>query len=79
MPDPRLGERVAAYVRLRPGSELTMEQVTELFGTAGVAKQKTPERLITLDEFPYTPTGKIKKFELRDRVRAMVSEEAERK
>lgn len=56
-----------------------MEQVTELFGTAGVAKQKTPERLITLDEFPYTPTGKIKKFELRDRVRAMVSEEAERK
>lgn len=62
---PRLGETVAAAVTLRPGAVLTMEDVAEHFAAAGVARQKTPERLEVVSEFPRTPSGKVKKFELR--------------
>jgi non-ribosomal peptide synthetase component E (peptide arylation enzyme) len=35
------------------------------FAAAGVAKQKTPERLELVGELPRTASGKVKKFELR--------------
>ena len=37
---------------------------------AGLARQKWPEELRIVDEFPRTPSGKIKKFALRERLRA---------
>jgi non-ribosomal peptide synthetase component E (peptide arylation enzyme) len=44
-------------------------QTIEHFRNAGVARQKTPERLEVVDAFPRTAAGKVKKFELRDRLR----------
>ena len=70
MPDPMLGERVCAYVVLRPGAGLTLEDVRRHFAEAGVARQKTPERIIVVDDLPRTPSGKVKKVELRERLRA---------
>jgi acyl-CoA synthetase (AMP-forming)/AMP-acid ligase II len=65
-PDPRLGEHGAAVVRLTPGHPLpTMEQLRDHFDRAGLAKQKWPEELQAVDEFPRTPSGKIQKFVLR--------------
>jgi acyl-CoA synthetase (AMP-forming)/AMP-acid ligase II len=69
-PDERYGERVCAFVTLRESAELSLETVKQHFAEAGVARQKTPERLEVVDEFPRTAAGKIKKFELRDRLRA---------
>lgn len=69
-PDERHGERVCAFVTLRESAELSLETVKRHFAEAGVARQKTPERLEIVDEFPRTAAGKIKKFELRDRLRA---------
>jgi non-ribosomal peptide synthetase component E (peptide arylation enzyme) len=70
MPDAQLGERVCAFVIMRPGATLTLEGVRAHFAAAGIARQKTPERLIVVDELPRTPSGKVKKLELRAQLRA---------
>lgn len=69
MPDEKYGEKVCAFIRLNPGMDLDLERVRRFFLEAGVARQKTPERLIVISDFPRTPAGKIKKFELRARLR----------
>jgi acyl-CoA synthetase (AMP-forming)/AMP-acid ligase II len=66
-PHPRLGETVAIAVTLRAGASLDLDAVGAHFAAAGVARQKTPERLEIVDDFPRTPSGKVKKFELRKR------------
>jgi acyl-CoA synthetase (AMP-forming)/AMP-acid ligase II len=37
---------------------------------AGLARQKWPELVREVDDFPRTPSGKIQKFVLRERLRA---------
>ena len=37
---------------------------------AGLARPKWPEELRVVDEFPRTPSGKIRKFVLREALRA---------
>jgi cyclohexanecarboxylate-CoA ligase len=70
MPDPRLQERACACVILEPGvEEFTFEEMQQYLLGKGVAKQYWPERLEVLPEFPRTPSGKIRKFELRDQVK----------
>ena len=65
-PDARLGERAAAVVRLRgEGTAPSLEAVRDHLAAAGLARQKWPESLHVVDEFPRTPSGKVKKFELR--------------
>jgi len=69
MPDPLYGERACAFVILAPGAApIGLEEVRAHFVTAGVAKQKTPERVEVVAELPRTPAGKVKKFELRKRL-----------
>lgn len=68
--DERLGERVCAFVVLRHGAALTFEEVQAHFTAAGVARQKTPERVVFADELPRTPSGKVRKFALRERLEA---------
>jgi acyl-CoA synthetase len=70
-PDPRLGERACAFVRLRPGAIAPdLAGVAQHLDVAGLARQKWPEELRIVDDFPRTATGKIKKYVLRDALRA---------
>ena len=69
MPDERLGERVCAYVIVRAGTEFELTDAADHFTAEGVARQKTPERLIAVDELPRTSMGKVRKVELRRRLR----------
>jgi acyl-CoA synthetase (AMP-forming)/AMP-acid ligase II len=62
-PDSRYGERPWAFVTTR--AELTLEDVRRHFAAAGIARQKTPEGLTVLADFPRTAAGKIRKTELR--------------
>lgn len=64
-PDDRMGEVVRACVVLAPGASLTLDDVRDHFFGAGIAKQKTPERLSILAELPRNASGKILKHELR--------------
>ena len=67
-PDARLGEKVCAYLILEPGSSLTVETIRDyLVGTRDVAIQKVPERVVVVDDFPTTASGKIQKYLLRQR------------
>ena len=69
MPDPRYGEKVCAFVVPRVGVALDLAGVQGHFAAAGVARQKAPEALHLVDELPRTPSGKVRKGELRDRLR----------
>lgn len=71
MPAPRLGERACAFVTLRPGQDLDLARVTKFLAAEGVAKHFWPERLEVLSEMPRTPSGKTKKFELRERAKSL--------
>ncbi|MBV9411274.1 MAG: AMP-binding protein [Acidimicrobiia bacterium] len=73
-PDARLGEHACAFVRMLPGSvgtsgELTMEAVQSHLSAEGLGRQKWPEELRFVDDFPRTASGKVQKFVLRARVR----------
>ncbi|HEX9033424.1 MAG TPA: AMP-binding protein [Streptosporangiaceae bacterium] len=65
-PDLRLGEHVAAFVRVLPGRPApTMEHLRAHFEQAGLARPKWPEELHVLDDFPRTASGKVQKYILR--------------
>lgn len=66
-PDDRLGERGCAVV-VAAGTPPTLAELTGQLDAAGVARQFWPERLEIIDAMPRTPSGKIKKFVLRDRL-----------
>jgi cyclohexanecarboxylate-CoA ligase len=68
-PDARYGERVAVFVQLRSGAQLSLDDVREHFAAAGAARQKTPEHIEFVDEFPRSMSGKVRKVELRDRLK----------
>ncbi|HVM41598.1 MAG TPA: AMP-binding protein [Acidimicrobiia bacterium] len=69
-PDHRLGEHACAYLRLHAGAAPPdLDAVRQHFEAAGVARQKWPEEIRIVDDFPRTPSGKVKKFVLRERRR----------
>jgi len=61
------GERLAAFVVLRPGQELTEDEVKD-FVKANLARYKVPREVHLVDELPRNPTGKVLKRELRARL-----------
>ncbi|MGZ4705052.1 MAG: AMP-binding protein [Acidimicrobiales bacterium] len=69
-PDDRLGEHAAAVLRIREGTSApTLTEVREHLEAAGLARQKWPESLHLIDEFPRTPSDKVQKFRLRQELR----------
>jgi acyl-CoA synthetase (AMP-forming)/AMP-acid ligase II len=66
-PDPRLGERVVAYVQVAPNAHLTVPELQDLC-RANLARYKVPEEFHFVEDFPRTPMGKIRKKELRARL-----------
>ena len=70
-PDERLGEHACAFVRLTDESPgLDLADVRTAFTAAGLARQKWPEELKVVSELPRTPSGKVKKFVLREQLRS---------
>jgi non-ribosomal peptide synthetase component E (peptide arylation enzyme) len=75
MPHARLGETVCAYVVLKPGRALSFAELTASVAAAGVARQKYPERLVLVDSFPRTASGKVRKDRLRADIRERLQAE----
>ena len=65
VPDARYGEEICAWVKLRPGQQLTEQELRE-FCTGQIAHFKIPRYLRITTEFPMTVTGKVQKFKMRD-------------
>jgi acyl-CoA synthetase (AMP-forming)/AMP-acid ligase II len=71
MPDHRLGERACAFVVLRAGRQLGLDELLRfLRDERRLSVYKLPERLEIVDELPLNPAGKVKKFVLRQMVAA---------
>jgi fatty-acyl-CoA synthase len=62
-PDEKWGEVPCAFVELKPGFEVTQDELVA-FARSRLAGFKTPKRVV-FQELPKTSTGKIQKFELR--------------
>jgi acyl-CoA synthetase (AMP-forming)/AMP-acid ligase II len=72
VPDPRLGERVGAFV-VPDGPEPTLADLTGFLEREfRLAKQKLPEVLFVVRELPMTATGKVNKQALRARLSGTV-------
>jgi fatty-acyl-CoA synthase len=65
LPNERFGEEVCAFIRLKPGAELTEPELKE-FCRGRIAHFKVPRYVVFVDEYPTTVTGKIQKFKLRE-------------
>jgi cyclohexanecarboxylate-CoA ligase len=73
MPDERLGERGCLFVVLQPGAMLTFGEVVAHLVWHNAAKNYFPERLEIIPEMPRTASGKIQKYLLRERARALAA------
>jgi acyl-CoA synthetase (AMP-forming)/AMP-acid ligase II len=67
-PHPRLGEEPAAFVILRPGASGSDAELREFLQAEGVAPQKIPRIVVAVDDLPRTASGKVKKYELVERL-----------
>lgn len=65
MPHVRLGETACAYVVLRQGCSMNLEQMRAYLDEQRLARQKFPEQLFVVDVMPRTASGKILKHVLR--------------
>lgn len=64
-PDPIFGERVCAYVELRPGSDLTLDDIVEHLRSRSVSREWWPEHLVIVDALPRSSGGKVAKGDLK--------------
>jgi len=66
VPDEKWGERPKAFVVCRPGAEVS-ETVLIEHVRAHIARFKAPKAIEFVDALPRTSTGKVQKFELREK------------
>jgi acyl-CoA synthetase (AMP-forming)/AMP-acid ligase II len=71
MPSRETGEKGCAFVVLRPGQTIDLADIRRFLEGAGLARQKFPEHLVTVDELPRVPSGKVSKGVLRARAKAI--------
>ena len=62
-PDDKWGETPCAFLELRPGAQVTEEEIIA-FCRERLARYKCP-RTVVISEIPKTSTGKVQKFKLR--------------
>ena len=68
-PDEKWGETPCAFVELKPGQTVTADELID-WCRARLARYKCP-RHIVFAEIPKTSTGKVQKFALREKARAI--------
>lgn len=66
--DATYGERVCAFVVVRDGARFELADAADHFAACGLARQKTPERIVVVPELPRTASGKVQKHVLRARL-----------
>jgi HIP---CoA ligase len=65
-PDERLGEVGVAFVIPRPGSEIDPQELIS-WSRERMANYKVPRRVEVVDALPMNASGKVLKYELRER------------
>lgn len=65
VPSEKYGEEVMAFIRVKEGHTLTAESVKN-FCKGQITSFKIPKYIAFVDDYPYTASGKVQKFKLRD-------------
>ena len=65
LPDAKLGETVLAWIQLKPGVEVTEEEIRN-FCRGKIAYFKVPQYIRFVDTFPMTITRKVQKYLIRE-------------
>lgn len=65
VPDKKYGEEVMAFIRLKKGESLTLDELRE-YCEGRIAHYKIPRYMNIIDTYPMTASGKIQKFKLRE-------------
>lgn len=68
MPDAAMGEKMCAFVILKPNAQLQLGELVAFLLTKEIAKFKLPERLERLTEFPVSTFGKVSKKALGEQI-----------
>ena len=66
MPDKALGERICAYIKLKPGTALAFEELITYMKGIGASVLQLPERIEFIDAMPLTNVGKTDKKILKE-------------
>ena len=74
VPDPKFGEEVAAWIKLREGQTASEAEMRE-YCKGRLAHFKIPKYIRFVDEYPMTVTGKVQKYLIRE----SMAEELEQK
>jgi fatty-acyl-CoA synthase len=65
VPDPKFGEEVAAWIKLREGQTASEAEIRE-YCKGRLAHFKIPKYIRFVDEYPMTVTGKVQKYLIRE-------------
>jgi fatty-acyl-CoA synthase len=65
VPDEKYGEELCAWVKLRPGADLTAQDVRG-YCQGKIAHYKIPRYVHFTESFPMTVTGKVQKYKMRE-------------
>jgi fatty-acyl-CoA synthase len=65
VPDPKFGEEICAWIKMRPGSAPLDTAGIRAYAAGKLAHYKVPRYVRVVDEFPMTVTGKVRKVEMR--------------
>ena len=65
LPDQRLGEEIAAAIRLNSNATMAADEV-RAYCEGKLARFKMPRHIRFVESFPMTASGKVQKFKLRE-------------
>ena len=71
LPDEKWGERVTAVVQLRPGAEVSAEEL-RAFARERLGGVKAPKQVEVWPDLPRSKVGKVLKTEIKGRLRSDV-------
>ncbi|MBB6451348.1 fatty-acyl-CoA synthase [Geomicrobium halophilum] len=72
VPEPKYGEEIGAYVRVKEDQETTAEEIKE-FCRGSISHQKIPRYITFVDSYPMTASGKVQKYKLREQAKEIFS------
>jgi fatty-acyl-CoA synthase len=78
VPDPKYGEEVCAWIKLREGEQATDDEI-RAYCKGKIAHFKIPKVIRFVDSFPMTITGKVQKYVMREQMAAEMTDPVEAK
>ncbi|HME44876.1 MAG TPA: AMP-binding protein [Syntrophorhabdales bacterium] len=69
MPDKALGERICAYIQLKPGATLAFDELIAHLKSVGASVLQMPERIEFVESIPLTKVNKVDKKALTEDIK----------